>query len=358
MVVSGGSPLERPSSSSRLIVVDDGSQLAAFQAFATPPTPLRPTGPNAPLYNPRHTRRPPHSCAKEQEAFAMKLLLLCTVAVVACCVCAHEDCCLKGRSHKPEPGPEPDMHACQIYKSKACCTAAFTTQLEPTTISRVEDTYWNLCGNLSTKCQAFMKRNECFYRCSPHAADWMNPSYKSGLLHVPICSSYCSDWYEACRSDLTCARNWMENFSWNVTNSCRNSCIPFSEMYSNSTDLCESMWGVSYQVAPEGKPCLYIGNETSPDVEGALAHENSGENSSADKTESSEEHKQLARELKHKHPNRRHYPNCRKAKSKESKESAEKEKEPKRSRRSLQSTLQFMEELEGSSSGIPDSPVE
>ena len=88
---------------------------------------------------------------------------------------------------------------------------------------------------------------ECFYRCSPNAIYWENPQYHSSILKAPICASFCDGWFEACKDDLTCAKNWI--FDFNMTddiNTCKQPCRNFNDFYSSGKELCEGMWGTSF----------------------------------------------------------------------------------------------------------------
>ncbi|KAJ6659556.1 hypothetical protein lerEdw1_018791 [Lerista edwardsae] len=77
-----------------------------------------------------------------------------------------------------------------------------------------------------------MKKMECFYRCSPHAAYWAHPNRKAAIKSVPVCKSFCDDWYEACKNDLTCVRNWLTD--WEIDdkgeNQCKHKCISYSKV--------------------------------------------------------------------------------------------------------------------------------
>ncbi|MGH0174664.1 UNVERIFIED_CONTAM: hypothetical protein FKN15_068627 [Acipenser sinensis] len=65
--------------------------------------------------------------------------------------------------------------------------------------------------------------------------------------------------FESCKDDLTCARNWLTDFDWNYDgNHCRNSCVPYSQMYKNGRDLCQSMWGQSFTVSESPCRCLRL----------------------------------------------------------------------------------------------------
>jgi len=105
---------------------------------------------------------------------------------------------------------------------------------------------------------------ECFYRCSHNTIYWENPAFPSAMLKAPICASFCNDWFDACKDDLTCAKNWLTDF--NTTrpgdaNTCINPCRNFSTYYSGGKELCENMWGSSFEY--KETDCLQL-NFTSP----------------------------------------------------------------------------------------------
>ena len=50
---------------------------------------------------------------------------------------------------------------------------------------------------------------------------WEGP-FPSSLKHLPICSGYCDEWYQACAEDLACAANWITD--WNYTDNGNNHC--------------------------------------------------------------------------------------------------------------------------------------
>lgn len=161
----------------------------------------------------------------------------------------REDKCLPGEKHKDSPSAEESMVACQAYKSDSCCTSDFTKQLATSPVKKIDNFSWTPCNKtLSRKCESFMVSVECFYRCSRNAIFWRNPNYQSAVLKAPICASFCDGWFEACKEDLTCARDWISGFnmSRDGSNTCKDPCRNFSDYYVSGKDLCESMWGTSF----------------------------------------------------------------------------------------------------------------
>ena len=70
------------------------------------------------------------------------------------------------------------------------------------------------------------------------------------LSGVPVCSGFCDEWYEACKEDQICVENVLAdyNFTKHDENYCpvNSSCKSYQAMYGNGKNLCEKMWGESY----------------------------------------------------------------------------------------------------------------
>lgn len=82
------------------------------------------------------------------------------------------------------------------------------------------------------------------------------------IQHVPVCASYCDDWFEACQDDLTCVENWLEDFDFaiNGDNSCpaNSTCVTFREMYGNAEGLCNRMWGNAFYYSNDVDNCTVM----------------------------------------------------------------------------------------------------
>lgn len=77
------------------------------------------------------------------------------------------DSCLEGVKHiyLPQPQPENEQYAeCHQWKDGACCTPQFTQKLAMANVTNIDGFHWNRCGSLSTSCQRFFVKIECFYR--------------------------------------------------------------------------------------------------------------------------------------------------------------------------------------------------
>ncbi|XP_038650114.1 riboflavin-binding protein-like isoform X1 [Scyliorhinus canicula] len=192
----------------------------------------------------------------------MIMFLGISIATLILAVDCYGDSCLSGINHKAMPGPEPGMRACKLYSQSSCCFSNYTEQLAVSPVTKVQNTYWNRCGQLSSRCEEYMKKIDCFYHCSPHTFNWINPNNSHSVLAVPICQDFCDDWFTACRDDLTCTRNWISDWEWDDHgNNCRNECIPYHQMYKNGKDLCVNMWGATFKVISCPCHCLMMDDD-------------------------------------------------------------------------------------------------
>ncbi|KAM6957089.1 retbindin [Aplochiton taeniatus] len=191
------------------------------------------------------------------------LLLVCaylSAALIGHVLCL-EGACLQNGKHKTSPGPEPHLKECKLYAENTCCSDEDIQDLS-SPASSFKNTNWDRCGSLSPACESFLKRVVCFYRCSPDAARWPHPHQKAYIQAVPLCHSFCRDWYDACRLDMTCARNWARDPRGQ---NCTGGCVQYQQMYQHGRDLCESLWGDAFMTVEDdveeggegagGRPC-------------------------------------------------------------------------------------------------------
>lgn len=181
-----------------------------------------------------------------------------------------EGVCLQDGKHKATPSPEPHLKECSIYADNSCCTEAHIQDISHVPSISNKNEPWDKCGPLSPECEGFLKRVSCFYRCSPDAARWPHPQRRSYIQAVPLCHSFCRDWFEACRMDLTCARNWARDPRGH---NCTGSCVQYQQMYQHGRDLCESLWGDAFMTVEDDVEEL---PEPGTDNANANANGNSG----------------------------------------------------------------------------------
>lgn len=67
---------------------------------------------------------------------------------------------------------------------------------------------------------------------------------------MPVCSDFCDEWFEACKSDQICVENVLADYNFTVhgENYCptNKNCTSYELMYGNGKNLCEKMWAGSY----------------------------------------------------------------------------------------------------------------
>ncbi|XP_031564630.1 folate receptor gamma-like [Actinia tenebrosa] len=166
--------------------------------------------------------------------------------------------CLDGRYHKPSPSPEgPDYADCFSWKNKSCCTAEFTIELKKNRVENIWNFTWNHCGNLSKECERYIKDEECFFQCEPNLIKWHIG--KAKIREVPICRSFCHDWFEACKYDKTCVADWGEFNYTSGSYICplNSKCQTFAEVYGDGKGLCNKMWGSSFK-QEESSNCMVM----------------------------------------------------------------------------------------------------
>ncbi|XP_059418593.1 riboflavin-binding protein-like [Carassius carassius] len=164
-------------------------------------------------------------------------------SLLAAAVMSHEGACLRDGRLKATPSPEPHLQQCSLYRENSCCSEKDVQDL-----SGVDNSHWDKCGVLSPLCESFLKRAVCFYRCSPDASRWPHPHRDSSLKAVPLCHSFCRDWYEACKMDMTCARDWTTDPRGQ---NCSGGCVSYQQMYQHGRDLCESLWGDAFMTVED-----------------------------------------------------------------------------------------------------------
>ena len=83
------------------------------------------------------------------------------------------------------------------------------------------------------------------------------------IYRVPVCASYCDEWFEACKDDYTCVVNWVirfEIFAETGQNTCplNHKCQTFTEAYGNGKGLCNKMFGISFMYSEDKDNCTVM----------------------------------------------------------------------------------------------------
>ena len=167
-------------------------------------------------------------------------------------------------TEKNSPSPEPDITigtACDEYSALSCCNASTAHGIEGETSHELFRDQLSDCGELPVDCQRYLKAESCFYHCDPYLGPWKGEG-KDNLRGVPICASYCDDWFNACKNVPLCAANWITDFVKNETTGrrhCANkTCGTFATLYANSKGLCETMWGNNFLYDEDNGNCMVM----------------------------------------------------------------------------------------------------
>ena len=193
--------------------------------------------------------------------------------------------CIASSYHKKIPSPEQDLVECTPWKARSCCTPATVQELQKTGNAVLYNFRWDHCGNLSSQCYRFMIQDSCFYECSPNVGPWIVNASSSRrserFMHVPICASFCDQWFAACQNDLTCSADWRYDWKWvNRSNHCKasNQCRTFKQVFNTSKGFCEGLWHYSFKYQTDDKPCIkpWFETQNNPNTEVAKYYNNIG----------------------------------------------------------------------------------
>lgn len=170
--------------------------------------------------------------------------------------------CVAGPHHKKVPSAEvniPEGTACHSFADLSCCTAKTADSVHREGDSELYKFHWDHCGAIPEACHRYLKAESCFFECDPYLGPWKGEGNGS-LLAVPICGSYCDEWFEACKNVPLCAGNWLTDFVFNNASGfydCSNQiCHTFATWYRNGTGLCETMWGDSFLYDKDDSNCM------------------------------------------------------------------------------------------------------
>nr|XP_039274360.1 riboflavin-binding protein-like [Styela clava] len=185
----------------------------------------------------------------------------------------NDQVCPFGAYTKEAPSQENNLKACKEYQCNSCCTEELTEQLVLVPLQMVGILNYSQCdGGLSTACSNYMSYIQCYYQCSPNLYPWLHRVTRR-LENLPICASFCGDWYEACKDDRTCVdeTDWLRGFQKvqvgddpkDITLQCKTGqpCRKYSEVYENAQKFCTEMWpGVTMYQTDESS-CVIPGDQ-------------------------------------------------------------------------------------------------
>jgi len=167
------------------------------------------------------------------------------------------------------PTPEPGLVNCPQYRELACCSVHQDSEVLPNANgTQLYNFNWNECGSLSTACQNFFQAESCYFECDPYQTPWANPIYPNPSITftgVPICSTYCDAWFEACKDDYTCGTEWLYDFVPVYDGEgdieyykCApdSQCQTFGDIFENAQGLCDVLWGGAFYYSEDLGNCV------------------------------------------------------------------------------------------------------
>ncbi|XP_001641831.2 folate receptor gamma [Nematostella vectensis] len=181
--------------------------------------------------------------------------------------------CIDSKHHKEKPGPEVDyFHHCTPWIDHACCKSNTTKHIESDGTITLYRMRWDQCPQkraMSAKCKRFFEMDTCFYECSPYLRPWIEVDPHSKVTrrerftNVPLCSSDCDAWFEACKFDYTCSNNWGDMETWNWTkngNDCKMECKTFKDYFGSPANFCNRLFNYSfkYTSGKAGEDCMVL----------------------------------------------------------------------------------------------------
>lgn len=164
-------------------------------------------------------------------------------------------CANNGLRYDTPRSGEPGMF-CKWYEHETCCTPETDQKIKEGGELAVDGTRWDECGKLSPACSKYHHLETCRYECSPNLEKYIVKGRGGGerFRGIPVCGSFCDAWYNACKDDMICAKNWVKDFKWGKSgNKCVKPCKTYREYYGSGEDLCNNIWwhAMHYSNAPD-----------------------------------------------------------------------------------------------------------
>ncbi|XP_066449782.1 retbindin [Eleutherodactylus coqui] len=197
------------------------------------------------------------------------------------------DTCLVNRKQKLTASPEPGLTKCQQYSSYSCCSQ------EHIDVASSVPFPWASCGTLSSRCEEYISRVECMYLCSPDISKWSLPGSVAGMHDLPLCDTFCGEWFDACKEDLICLE------TTNLKRNCSKSCITYKQKFGSGEQMCNRIWKHAFVAMP--KPCFCI----TPPAEGANPAQEGSTHAELDPTQESSGYPEICFQDPHSIPYKR-----------------------------------------------------
>ena len=226
---------------------------------------------HVPLASPLACLRDSKTTALISMQFAIMLELILVFVTVASVASDEELHCITSPPDKDHPSPEPSIAqgACGRYSAFSCCTPTTAARVDQSNATDLEN-LWPICGEVSDRCLRYLRAENCFYFCEPYVEPWKGP-FNGSLSRVPICASYCDEWFDACKNDSTCSSDWLETSVIAGQHHCdaNQTCQTIATTFTNGKNLCNTMWGTEFAYDEDNTNCMtmiFTGKNPNADV--------------------------------------------------------------------------------------------
>merc|ERR1740124_58842 len=190
----------------------------------------------------------------------MKYILL--VLMLWCFDTIQSKRCANNGLRYPTPQRGLSNMFCNAYSNETCCTPETDEKIKHGGEYAVDGTRWDECGTLSAACKHFHERETCRYECSPNLEKYIVKAKRGGgerFRGIPVCSSFCDNWYSACENDMICAKNWVKDFKWlKDGNHCKQPCRTYKEVYGSGKELCDNIWWHAMHYSTDQTKCVDV----------------------------------------------------------------------------------------------------
>ena len=128
---------------------------------------------------------------------------------------------MSGTANYDLPAPQCNQagfgSVCAAYRSQSCCSASYVSDFQANPGNLYPGWALDQCPRnktLSASCRRFLEYQECSYGCDANPR--VNLQYLNAYGQdtnnatgaIPLCASYCDEWFDACADDYTCWTDW------------------------------------------------------------------------------------------------------------------------------------------------------
>ena len=152
-------------------------------------------------------------------AFSSALVLFSSLPAALAQQCNQYNAGLDATLYRATPQPGGAGWVSKVtgpWKPLACCTDKYSQILATGGVEVLYPGYsYDACYKanpavnppMSPKCKQFMMWEEAYFSCDPYGSFYKN-------FNAPICSTFCNDYYDACKDDVSCVIDWFNGWNY------------------------------------------------------------------------------------------------------------------------------------------------